>query len=196
MIPSKPSRFYRVFRTEYPGERKTRWSLIVLVVFLIGRLGSANLQDFIDNNILGITVGEDSLDRVTGNFGPGVVVEQGSAYCYSNKRTTEVVVFEIGEDRVVSVAIVTRADHPGPECKTRTLSAVRVETKRGVRLDDTRENVVAKYGAPHKETLRDGTTILEYHTDLEADSRAKGFYDLSLYFKGDRLVKLYVHNGS
>jgi hypothetical protein len=170
--------------------------LISSLLFIISACFAeeAEVHKFVDKTVAGIVVGEDRQEKVVELFGQGTTVQEGFALCYHAVKEEQTVVFELGPDKIIEGIILS--DARKSDCKTISLQdGNRFRTGKGISLGDSQNRVLEIYGEPQKREAKDGMIIIEYHTDHEKDPQVRLFYDALLYFRGDTLVKLAIHDG-
>lgn len=153
---------------------------------------------FVDKEVIGIIIGEDHEDKLFRIYGEGVSTQSGFARCYFNPTTQQYIVFELGEDKVLSgVAILDKKIEPQLEhCEAKSLN-IDFLTGKKIKLGDPSEAIIQIYGYPEKRLQKkDGSIVFEYHTDSKHDSQVRLFYDSYLTFKNGTLVKISIHDGN
>lgn len=175
-----------------------RLSIIIITIVLLG----ANMvcavekssHPFVDKVIAGIVIGEDHEEKVMKYYGKGTPVQKGFAWCFYSIDENQYIIFELGPDKIISG--VTLTTEYTSECQKITNKSKKVLiTSKGIQLGESLRKVLELYGSPAKKEIKDGTLILEYHTDYERDTEVRLYYDAYLYFKKDKLIKLYIHDG-
>lgn len=148
---------------------------------------------FVDKTVAGFVVGENHIEKVKRLFGNGTLIQEGYALCYFLAVEKQFIIFELGPDKLIEGIIISNENEA--ECKIISNNKSLLITGKGIKLGDSQEKIIHIYGDPQKRESKDGILIFEYHTDNSKDTQVRLFYDVFLYFKENRLVRLAIHDG-
>jgi len=154
------------------------------------------VHKFVDKKVAGIPIGEYSEKLIFKKFGKGILVQEGHAVCYYDRKGDSYLVFEYGPDKFIESGIIIKKDYEKyyHECKAKE-TAADLRTGKGIKLGDSSESVILIYGEPDKKEIKNGILIFEYHTNSKKDPQVTLAYDAYLHFINDKLVKLFIHDG-
>jgi len=176
----------------------TKLSVALFFIFLsTTSLGdTATVHKFVDKNVAGVPIGEYSEELISKMFGKGILIQEGYAVCYYNKKEGSFLVFEYGPDRFIESGIIVKQELETyyEKCKAKEIVST-LQTGKGIKLGDSPEKVILVYGEPERREVKDGILIFEYHTDSTKDSQVRLAYDAYLHFRDRKLVRIYIHDG-
>jgi len=152
---------------------------------------------FVDKNFIGITIGTDFLIKLETLFGKGVVDSEGDSRCYFNPSESAYIVFVLCEDNRICSVLVSKDKSLWEECE-KALIRIPMQTGKGIKIGDTREEIILTYGPPQKKEASNGFEIesFEYHTTFEKDVDVNLYYDSKFDFDRGKLIRLFIHDGS
>ena len=97
---------------------------IIYLLFFIFGCQSINAQtkfSFIDQEILGIQIGNDNVERLTELYGKGVDTLSGEGKCYFNSIKNEYIIFDLCEDLLICGVTLSKNDSFWDECKEKRI---------------------------------------------------------------------------
>lgn len=154
------------------------------------------VHQFVDKHVTGIVIGEDRETKLLTLYGEGIRVQSGYGLCYSNLNGDEFVIFELGEDKLITGVIITYDSALWSQCKQKVIGVKKLTTGKKLELGISPEKVIEIYGPPIAENVKKTTATFEYHTDYMKDHEVRLFYDAYLRFKDSKLWQFSIHNGN
>jgi hypothetical protein len=147
----------------------------------------------VDKHFGTIVLGVTKLPDVLALHGKGLLLEDGIV-CYFERRRQQFLTLNLGPgDAIETIIVSTKGEL---RCKSHEIDGQQFFcSERGICLNDPMKKVIDIFGKPGKKTVKKGSTLIEYHTDSEKDSRASLYYDASYRFKNGKLIEMVIHDG-
>lgn len=153
-------------------------------------------KTFVHINHLGITLGQDKLEKLDRLYGPGFILYQEEVHCYYYPPKKEFLVFTMMEDYLLAGITISKNEDYYSNCKAAIIKKELI-IEGNIKLGDSIDEIKGKLGTPTKQKndKENRIKIIEYKTNYMEDPSVWLFFNSKYEFKNDKLIEISIYNG-